>query len=226
MKTVVIFCEGQTEVAFVKNVLYHEFWPKEVFMEARLIPTSSLGKGGSLNRQRIRHFLQKALRQQRNVYFTTFFDLYSLPKDLQGSENIPSKTDPIKRAKKAESALHEAVIHEIGCRHERFFPHVQPYEFEALLFSDTTGFAEADPLWKVLSEKLAIVREMSKSPEHINDGADTHPSAHLLNILNPPYKKVFHGVKVSSIIGIDRIREECKHFDSWLSHIENLSMLD
>ncbi|MXW33239.1 MAG: DUF4276 family protein [Rhodothermaceae bacterium] len=136
MKKIIIVCEGHTEEDFVSRVLYHELWPIDVFVEPRCIPTSPLSSGGSLNKQRIFHFLRNILRQQKNVYVTTFFDLYALPKDIHKLEDISATTDPLNRVLKIETAFRDAVVREIGCRRERFFPHIQPYEFGALLFSD------------------------------------------------------------------------------------------
>jgi len=136
----------------VRKFLYHELWPVEIFVEPRLIQTSHYASGGALNRQRVFHFLQKVLQEQKNTYVTTFFDLHALPKDLHRLDDISSTTDPISRAEKIEIAFHKAVIREIGCRRERFFPYIQPYEFEALLFSDTTGFTKVEDIcWETPS---------------------------------------------------------------------------
>ena len=66
---------------------------------------------------------------------------------------------------------------------------------------------------------------MAISPEHINDGINTHPSARLAKILKPSYDKPFHGSAVAQRIGLERIRAECRHFDAWLTRIERLSPL-
>ena len=226
MKKIIIACEGQTEEAFVKRLLYHELLPKDVIAEPRLIPTSPGGKGGALTRQRVLRFLRNTLREQKNTYVTTFFDLFALPKDFPGLKDISATTNPLDRATIIESAFRDFVVSEVRCRSERFFPHIQPYEFEALLFSDTTGFTKAEPEWKAFAGKLASIRENSISPEFINDGANTHPSARLQNLLRPQFKKVIHGTKVSAEIGIPCMRSECQHFDRWLKRIENLPALD
>ncbi len=226
MKEIIIACEGLTEEAFVKSLLYDEFWSKGVFLKPRLISTSPRGRGGALNGQRVLRFLRGALLEQKNTYVTTFFDLFSLPKDFPGLKNISATTNPLDRATKIETAFHSVVVHEVKCRPERFFPHIQPYEFEALLFSDTTGFVKAEPEWKVFNGKLLSIRESSKSPEYINDGINTHPSARLRDLLRPRYKKVIHGTKVSTEIGIACMRSECQHFNGWLERIENLPELD
>ncbi|MCY3826333.1 MAG: DUF4276 family protein [Candidatus Dadabacteria bacterium] len=226
MKKVIIVCEGQTEEAFVNKLLYPELWAKGVFTEPRIISTSPLGKGGVLSGERVLRYLRNTLRERGNTYVTTFFDLFALPQDFPGLKNTPMAAGPLDHATEIETALHNAVVREAGCLPERFFPHIQPYEFEALLFSDTTGFVRAEPAWKAFAGKLASIRENAKSPEYINDGADTHPSARLQNLLHPRYKKVTHGAGVSAEIGIDRIRSECQHFDQWLSRIEAVIPLE
>lgn len=222
MKKIIIVCEGQTEEAFVNKLLYPELWPKGVFAEPRLISTSSTGKGGGLSGKRVLRYLRNTLREQHSTYVTTFFDLFSLPRDFPGLGSTSAAADPLHRATEIETAFHNVVVNEAGCLPERFFPHIQPYEFEALLFSDTAGFVRAEPEWKPFAGKLASVRKNAESPEHINDGIDTHPSARLRNILRPRYKKVAHGAGVSAEIGIDHMRSECQHFDRWLSRIETL----
>jgi len=225
MVRIIIVCEGKTEVAFVRRILYYHLMPFGIFTDPRMIPTSHRSKGGALNIQRILHYLRRVLRQQSDTYVSTFFDLYALPTDFPGLDWDYSINDPIDRVKKIEQAFHEVVVREIGCRPERFLPYIQPHEFEALLFSDTTGFAKVIPAWKRYSQKLSMIRRNSKSPEHINDGINTHPSAQLSNTLDPEYKKVEHGEKVSAMIGIDTIRSECQHFDQWVEQIKHLTEL-
>ena len=225
MKKVIVVCEGQTEEAFVKELLYRELQQRGVFTEPRLISTSPVARGGALSGQRVLRYLRNTLKERRDTYVTTFFDLYSLPNDFPGRADARVPADPLDRAAEIETEFHAAVIREAECPPERFLPHIQPYEFEALLFSDTTGFARAEPGWRTFVGKLAAVRQGARSPEHINDGADTHPSARLQNLLRPRYRKVTHGVGVSAEVGIDRMRSECRHFDRWLSRIETLAPL-
>lgn len=225
MKKVIVVCEGQTEETFVNEFLYPELWPRGVFPEPRLISTSPLVKGGALSTKRVLRYLRNTLRERLDTYVTTFFDLYSLPHDFPGRNEVSASADPLDHATEIETAFHEAVVREAECLPKRFLPHIQPYEFEALLFSDTTGFAKAEPGWRSFAGKLAAARQGARSPEHINDGADTHPSARLRNLLRPRYKKVTHGVGVSAEVGIDRMRTECQHFGRWLSRIEALAPL-
>ena len=221
MREVIVACEGQTEQEFVRHVLGQDLAGRGLYFAPRLVPTSAGGRGGALNRQRILRFLRDTLRQRRDTYVTTFFDLYGLPSDFPGP--AISSADPVERAAAIEEALHEEVVRVTQCRPVRFLLHIQPYEFEALLFSDTSHFARERPEWEQPAEELAAVRRGAASPEHINDGPDTHPSARLKQL--PGYHKVRDGTAVAERIGLDCIRRECAHFGEWLTRLESLPVL-
>ena len=171
--------------------------------------------------QRILRVLRDTLRKERHTYVTTFFDLYGLPSDFPGPAVSPA--DPLEHAAAIETALHEEVVCVVRCRPDRFLPHIQPYEFEALLFSDTSHFAREQPEWEEPAEELAAARRGAASPEHIDDGRDTHPSARLARLAG--YDKVRHGPALAERIGLDRIRSECVHFGEWLTRVESLPVL-
>ena len=221
MRYVIVACEGRTEQEFVAQVLGHAFADRGVYFDARIVPTSAGARGGALSRQRIFRFLRNALRQRQNVYVTTFFDLYGLPSDFPGPAVSP--TDPLDHAAAVEAELHEEVVRVIECRRDRFLPHIQPYEFEALLFSDTSQFAHEQAEWAGSVPELATARRGAASPEHINDGPSTHPSARLGRL--PGYRKVRDGTAVARRIGLDRMRRECAHFGEWLTRLESLPVL-
>ena len=229
MRFVIVVCEGPTEQAFVTDILSAALLSRGLFIEPRLIPTSRrvgdrrerrrISKGGALSGQRVVRFLRDTLRERRDTYVTTFFDLYGLPADFPGLVAVPR--DPLERATAIESAFHEEVVRVAECRSDRFLPHIQPYEFETLLLSDTTQFGRVRPVWAQAAGRLEAARRGASSPEHVNDGPNTHPAARLLEL--PGYRKVRHGVAVAARIGLERIREECRHFAAWLSRIEALA---
>ena len=225
MTEVIVVCEGQTEEAFVRRVLYPGLSPRNVFVQPRLIATSRQARGGALNPQRVLRHLRNTLRERSDTYVTTFFDLYGLPADFPGQPGTTAQADPLAHATEIKTGFHEAVVRHTGCRSERFLPHVQPYEFESLLFADPAAFAEAEPGWQAFTSELAAARQTAISPEHINDGPDTHPSARLQRLVHPRYQKVTHGAAVSAHIGIHRMRAECRHFNEWLGRLERLPSL-
>lgn len=225
MKEVIVVCEGQTEEVFVNEVLAPALVDGNVFLCPRLIGTSRHSKGGSLKRQRVLRFLRNTLRQHRDTYVTTFFDLYGLPSDFPGRAETAQEMDPVDQAIAVETEFHSSVIDVAECRPDRFLPHIQPHEFEALLFSDPGRFAEVEPAWRKFVDNLEAARRMARSPEYINDGSETHPSARLRNLLRPRYNKVRHGRAVSARIGVGRMRAECSHFNGWVARVAALPPL-
>jgi len=222
---VIVVGEGPTEERFINTVLCPELVVAGIFPRPVLINTSTRNKGGSLSRKRVLRFLRNTLRHGTDTYVTTFFDLYGLRSDFPGKLQSANITDPLAKAEAIEQEFHSEVIRDAGCRADRFFAHIQPYEFEALLFSGTSHFGAFETRWRPFVDQLHAIRSKSASPEHINDGIETHPYARLDALLKPRYGKILHGPALASHIGLKRIRSECAHFNRWLERIESLAPL-
>ena len=225
MTAVVVVGEGRTEQTFVRDVLAPALAPRRIFLETQLIGTSKTSRGGALTPQRVLNHLRNVLRQRRNAYVTTFFDLYGLDADFPGRREAAKIADPIARAHAIEGKLASTVVAAAECLPQRFVPHIQPYEFEALLFSDLSRLPEIQPEWAQYLPVLSEACKGAPTPEHINDGQDTHPSARLANGLRPRYRKPLHGSALAVRIGLDHIRARCVHFSAWLNRIEALQPL-
>lgn len=208
-----IVVEGQTEETFVRDVLYSYFFEKNIFLNSIVVKTSKIGKGGGSSYGKIKNDIKRKCLEDRTAYVTTMWDYYGLPKDFPGKGSVVSGDlyDII-------SSLEQAFGADIGERN--FIPNLIVHEFEGLLFSDVNAFANivGDAVIAQLNEQASGFT----SPEHINNSQMTAPSKRILNIF-PSYQKVFHGSLVSSTIGIEIIREKCKHFDEWLKKIEELN---
>jgi hypothetical protein len=221
---VIVVAEGQTEETFVRDVLAPIFGTSDVFLYAWPIATSKQGRGGALSPARVVRFLRNTLRERADTYVTTLFDLYGLHMDFPGVAEA-AESNPIERCLMIEAAFESVVVAESGCRSDRFIAHIQPYEFEALLFSDVSRFGELQAGWSRFVPALQQARDAVQSPEHINDGPQTHPSARMEQLRDPTYNKPLHGSRLAKRIGIDRMRSECSHFDAWLTRIEALPPL-
>ena len=222
----VVVGEGQTEESFIRRLIAPTLAEQAVYVTARLLRTSRKARGGALTTGRVLYHLPRILKERDDVYVSTFFDLYDLASDFPGVSGAKVLSDPIERAGAIEAAFRAAVVNVAGCRPERFLPHVQPYEFESLLFADVSAFASTQNTWRTCVRELRDVRESVATPEHINDGQMTHPSARLGRVLNEPgYRKRLDGPAVAARIGLKRIRAECRHFGRWLGRLESLPPL-
>ncbi len=152
-------------------------------------------------------------------------DYYGLPAEGEGgwpgrheaSHRFPSTE---MKARMVEGALADAVAARMGSSFDRgrFVPYVMMHEFEAMLFSDCSGFSLAVGRPDLSGEFERIYAEF-KSPEDINDSRETAPSKRVLRLL-PSYNKPLMGNLGVLHIGLAKIREECPHVNEWLRRLE------
>ncbi len=217
-----IVCEGQTEETFVRDVLIPALCPP-LIVDYSLIETSPGHKGGGLSYPRVQKHLRNMLRDSRAPIITTLFDLYRLDSGFPGYAEAAGK--PLEqRLAVLNKAFHADMVGFAGCRPERFLPYFQPYEFEALLFSDVSRLVRLRTGWATAETTLQAVRDTADSPEHINDSPETKPAAHLKRHLKEPkYRKVLDGPKAVEMIGLAKIEQECHCFSAWLDSLRALS---
>jgi len=208
-----IVTEGRTEEKFVTNVLSPYLADKEIFLTPR-----NIGRGNSYDK--IKFNVIQWLKEDQTAWVTTMFDLYGQNDSFPGYLENKNK-NPYEKIIAIESAF-KADIDAENLENWKFIPYFQLHEFEAYLFSDTLimeSWLNLDYTFQTGS--FQQIRDQFDSPEHINDSVLTAPSKRILSII-PSYSKVADGVLISEDIGIDKIRQECRHFNEWLTNIENL----
>ena len=227
MKIVYVVCEGQTEETFVRDVLWSAFERRGLNLIGQTIETSVGHKGGALRYERVRRHLRNVLRQRGEHYVTTLFDLYRLDATFPGLDEARQQNALERRIQVLGEAIHADIVSAAGCRPDRFIPHVQPYEFEALLFSDVTAVTRSEATWRPKKPVLQSVRDAVSSPEHINDRPGNNPAAHLdRELRNPKFKKTLHGPRIAAAIGLAKIEAECPIFGSWLNCLRQLTVAE
>ena len=186
MKKVLVLCEGQTEQAFVIDLLdpYLKLHGKQA--EPKVLTTKVTGtgkqhKGGVSKYQPIRRDALRLLGDSSAACVTTMLDYYGLPKDFPGKAGLSGHT-PYRRV----ALLEQAFAADIS--NPRFLPYLVLHEFEAMLFADPNA------LQSVLNsnQKLLMPRGFT-SPEEINEGEQTHPSARIHQQFGDDYRKALHG---------------------------------
>lgn len=222
MLEVIVFTEGQTEEQFIKQIVAPSLHAHQIFLKPQTLNTSQDATGGAVNFERLKFNARNTLRQKPDAILTTFLDLYGLDTTFPDYAEAKHLSNIYARTERLEAALHREIISHIGCRPERFIPHIQPYEFEGLLFSDVTGLAQAEPTWHKSLPQLQQVRDAFNTPEHINDSYETKPSKRLENILVPKYKKIRHGPLAAQKITLSVIERECEHFRGWMDNLRKL----
>lgn len=222
MAEVIVFAEGPTEEQFIKRLVAPAVRHLQVFVKPQLLKTSQEAHGGAINFDRLKFNARNTLRQKPDAVLSTFLDLYGLDTSFPAFEEARLKPDMDSRLVHLRTALHGAIVAHVGCRPERFIPHIQPYEYEGLLFSDPQALAQTEPGWQASFPKLAAVRAAFPTPEHINDSYETKPSRRLEQLLQPSYKKTRHGPLVAERITVVAMERECPHFHGWMNRLRAL----
>lgn len=223
MLRLLIHVEGQTEEAFVNEILEDYLMARGYqSVAARIVGNARLRRrrGGIRPWPSVRKDIVSHLKEDPGSIATTMVDYYGLPQ--HGTGGWPGRADAArvdvsKKAACVENALLRDVGKEIG-NPQRFVPFVLMHEFESLLFSDCEALSRGIGR-PGLRTQFESVRRQFATPEDINDSPDTAPSKRMESIV-PGYEKPFLGILAILEIGLVRIREECPHFDSWLSQLE------
>jgi hypothetical protein len=174
-------------------------------------------KGGISTYSKAKNDIVRCLTytKSHDVYVSTMFDLYHLPADFPGYADAEKMSDPYSKVDILEGSLKNDL-----CKDRPIFlPYLSLHEFEALIFSDITvvdnHFFETDvtPLRDTVSQH--------PNPELINNSEQTAPSKRILQCI-PEYDKPVDGIEIAQKIGLNTLREKCRHFDNWVSKLENL----
>ena len=215
--------EGQTEEAFVNQILSPYLAGFEVWVQVRCVQTSRSRnikhRGGIDSYGKAKNDINAWIKEDRNsdVRFTTMFDVYGLPTNFPGYKDAKQSSDPYGRVKVLEDALGEDISD------RRFIPHFQLHEFEALLLSDPQKLDSQFDNSTGIRRLVDMVAGFD-SPELINDGNNTAPSKRIIDEI-PEYErmKVSAGPIVAEKIGLPTLRLKCKHFGEWLCKLETLN---
>jgi hypothetical protein len=218
--------EGQTEETYVNRVLVHHLANVGVWADARAVETGRrrgvVFRGGLREYGKLRSDLVRWMKQDDHpqVFFTTMIDLSGLAALIDafpGWEEASRIRDPYGKAERLEAAWGR----DIG--HTRFVPYLQVHEFEALLLASPRHLEIQFVGRDHAIQELEAMAAQFDSPEHINDGQETCPSKRIAAKL-PEYEglKASAGPIVAEKIGLEFLRSRCRHFNEWLSRLENL----
>ncbi len=176
MARLLVHVEGQTEEAFVNEVLRDYLCLKGYeSVRARIVGNPrQRGRGGIRSWPSVRKDIVNHLKEDSTCIATTMVDYYGMPRD--GDVAWPGRSTA-RGATASERAVfvEQALIADISERINdvrRFIPFVVMHEFEALLFSDCRAFSRAiqRPDLEVAFQEI---RNGFVTPEEINDSAAT-----------------------------------------------------
>lgn len=222
MRRLLVHVEGQTEGSFVEGPLRLHLVDGFGYADvsARLLGNARqrAKRGGIKPWDSVRKEIARHLHSDRGALATTMVDYYGLPSTWLG--RLESTQAPFtEKAAIVERELREDIAGALGGdAPDRFIPFVVMHEYEGLLFSDPTVFAQAVDRPELAGDFHAI-RSGFATPEEINDSPETAPSKRVERLI-PGYQKPLAGVQAAIAIGLDAIRRECPHFDDWVRRLE------
>ena len=217
MSDLIIVCEGQTEQAFCDKILKNHLAAHNVNIRYPLIAHPG-GGGGIVKWPQLKSDILAHHTQSGAAYITTFIDYYG----IKPHHNFPdwnlaqTQVDKPTRMSALEAAMKADILQAVG---NQFIPYIQLHEFEALVLSDHTVFAQRFNPQKYNAPALAAL--CANPPETINDGVATAPSKRLKQIV-PGYNKTVDGVEIAKLTGLAGIRARCPRFNDWISILEGL----
>ncbi|HEY6332728.1 MAG TPA: DUF4276 family protein [Blastocatellia bacterium] len=224
MSEIVAIVEGEAEQTFVRDQLAefigargNTIWP--------VLPGKSRKQGGVKPWLSARQDILRTLKEGR--YCTTMFDYYGMPENWPGraaAKSVPWN----QRASHVEHEILAEIVADMGggFNPAKFIPYVQLHEFEALTFTGVNHLAAVTaPLSahsaQYLQNKFQQILDEAGHPEAINDHYDTCPSQRIQSNVKA-YRKRAHGPIVTRRIGLERLREACNHFASWLHRLDGI----
>ncbi len=196
-----IVVEGDTEVEFTNRMLATSLFSYGVVSQ----PVSITG---NVNVERL-------TSEMARLYWS--YDFVTSLVDFYGFRGKGNDTP-----EQLQTRIDAEVSRKIGRSFDqsRVFSYVQQYEFEGLLFSDVTAFANLIEVPDGTVLALGQIRSRFQSPEDINDSPPTAPSKRILDLI-PRYQKVVDGPTLAEDMGLNAIRTECRRFDAWLTRLES-----
>ena len=213
-----VTAEGFSEEKFVSDIIRPHLLNFGIYTDVRKVLTNRRLKkrGGIVGYGKFKNDVTQWIKEQPTAYHTTFIDLYGLASDFPGYSSTQGQ-QPYSRVVAMEQALHADISY------HKFIPFIQLHEYEALLFANP----QITEHWLSLYNRVPvgsfqkIVNDCGGNPELINEHPTTAPSKRIISLC-PIYDKVDDGILILKEIGLSNLRNECQHFNQWLTTLEGL----
>ena len=172
---------------------------------------------------RAKNDILKFLKENRAQIVTTFLDFYGMGRGFPFRDEVGG-LPTVAKAERIEQGVLADIEDELGDSFDsrRFIPYIQMHEFEGLLFSDPQACANG--LYEPgLTADLERIRREYETPEDINDSYETKASIQLANVCDEydiGYEKSVFGNLAALEVGLQKMRQECPHFNDWLTTLE------
>lgn len=212
MKHIAIVVEGQTEEAFVKNVVNPYLLPRDLFATPIIATTKTTPTGshrGGAPWGRYVPLARNLAAQRDKAAVGIMLDYYGVPSDTPGFDATGSGCDYRER-------LLAGMAQELN--NWRIRPHLVLHEFETLVLAAVDAGAEGSLTADERTALLRVIQEFDGNCEAINGGRDTSPSHRLIGACQR-YVKTSTGISLLQEVSFDEVLERCPTFNGWFTDL-------
>lgn len=219
---ILFICEGDCEVAFVKDHLSNYLLDLASTLTSRPLVVKAFNLQGGISLDRLVDAVTKALKTGQYDLVTTIADLCDLKKHIDYSKD--SSIDKVKQVEAMILSKVQANFRTQGLP-ASFIPYLSLYEFETYLFTDLNLLRSVIEDNEGNLDKPEKITSLTKWFAAIHDvNTDNNPSDRIINaaLVNnkPVFSKKLHGLQIIDKIGIEAIKAVHPHFCDWLGQLE------
>jgi hypothetical protein len=217
LRQIAIVVEGQTESAFVSELLAPYLQPFDVYVTPVIVKTSRLAdgttyKGGGMVWKHYENDIRRLLGSTHLHRVSILVDFYAYPRNAPGSDCCARPH----QARKCTELRIAAMADQIG--DPRFIPHVVLHEFETWVIAAALETSHVLGDESVARRLQAEARSVGDDVELLNDSRDTSPSNRVLKCW-PDYDKVTDGIEVIREGGLAAVMERCPGLGGWVDQL-------
>jgi hypothetical protein len=216
-RQIAIVVEGQTESAFVSEILAPYLQATGVYVTPVIVTTSRLAdgttfKGGGMVWRHYENDIRRLLRASHFHCVSILLDFYAYPRNAPGSDCCDRPHASRKCAELRTKAMGDAI------GDPRFVPYVVLHEFETWVIAAALDTSRVLGDAGVAKRLQAQARSVGGDVELLNDSAATAPSKRVLKAW-ADYDKVTDGVEVIRDAGLPAILEHCPGLRGWVGRL-------
>ncbi|MFF1816318.1 DUF4276 family protein [Kribbella sp. NPDC058245] len=216
-RQIAMVVEGQTESAFVSEILAPYMQPMGVYVTPVIVTTSRLAdgttfKGGGAVWRHYENDIRRLLGASHFHCVSILVDFYAYPRNAPGSDCCGRPHEPRQCVERRIAAMGAAIDD------RRFLPNVVLHEFETWVIAasmDTHHVLGDESVAKRLQAEASSV---DGDVELLNDSAATAPSKRVQKCW-PDYDKVTDGIEVIREAGLTSVLEHCPGLRSWVGRL-------
>ncbi|TCC36907.1 DUF4276 family protein [Kribbella sindirgiensis] len=212
-----VLVEGQTEAAFVQEILAPYLQSYGAYLTPVIVKTSRLAdgttfKGGGMVWKHYERDLRKLLAATHYRCVSILVDFYAYPRNGPGAACCDRPHQPRQCAETRVREMERAIAD------PRFVPYVVLHEFETWVIAaaSESGSVLGDV---AVAEKLqAEADAVAGDVELLNDSRQTAPSKRVQRCW-PDYDKVTDGIEAIREAGLEAVIARCPGLRSWIDQL-------